>query len=112
MILCVRLSFRHYNEERLLISIVYYVAAFGLFFGIFLIRYRTELILSIPLIAAVIAWYIHIGFHHDSPVQYPEKLYKNKGLMTLLLITTIIMIALMFIDLPWLNEFFSKTPAV
>jgi len=45
-------------------------------------------------------------------VQYPEKLYKNKGLMTLLLITTIIMIALMFIDLPWLNEFFSKTPAV
>ncbi|GBE07354.1 decaprenyl-phosphate phosphoribosyltransferase [bacterium BMS3Bbin11] len=107
-----RLSFRHYNEERLLISIVYYVAAFGLFFGIFLIRYRTELILSIPLIAAVIAWYIHIGFHHDSPVQYPEKLYKNKGLMTLLLITTIIMIALMFIDLPWLNELFSKTPAI
>ena len=107
-----RLSFRHYNEERLLISIVYYVAAFGLFFGIFLIRYRTELILSIPLIAAVIAWYIHIGFHHDSPVQYPEKLYKNKGLMTLLLITTIIMIALMFIDLPWLNELFSKTPTV
>ncbi|GMT41049.1 MAG: hypothetical protein IEMM0001_1784 [bacterium] len=107
-----RLSFRHYNEERLLISIVYYVAAFGLFFGIFLIRYRTELILSIPLIAAIIAWYIHIGFHHDSPVQYPEKLYKNKGLMTLLLITTIIMIALMFIDLPWLNELFSKTPTV
>lgn len=107
-----RLSFRHYNEERLLISIVYYVAAFGLFFGIFLIRYRTELILSIPLIAAVIALYIHIGFHHDSPVQYPEKLYKNKGLMTLLLITTIVMTALMFIDLPWLNELFSKTPAV
>ncbi len=107
-----RLSFKHYNEERLLISIVYYVAAFGLFFGIFLIRYRTELILSIPLIAAVIAWYIHLGFHHDSPVQYPEKLYKNKGLMTLLLITTIIMTALMFIDLPWLNELFSKTPSV
>ncbi len=107
-----RLSFKHYTEERLLISIIYYVAAFGLFFGIFLIRYRTELILSIPLIAAVIAWYIHIGFHHDSPVQYPEKLYKNKGLMTLLLITTIIMTALMFIDIPLLNEIFSKTPTV
>ena len=107
-----RMSFKHYTEERLLISIIYYVAAFGLFFGIFLIRYRTELILSIPLIAAVIAWYIHIGFHYDSPVQYPEKLYKNRGLMTLLLITTIVMIALMFIDIPWLSEVFSKTPAI
>jgi decaprenyl-phosphate phosphoribosyltransferase len=107
-----RLSFKHYNEERLLISIVYYVAAFGLFFGIFLIRYRTELILSIPLIAAVIAGYIHIGFHHNSPVQYPEKLYKNKGLMTLLFITTIIMIALMFFDVPWLYELFIKTPSL
>ena len=107
-----RLSFKHYNEERLLISIIYYVSAFGLFFGIFLTRYHTELILSIPLIAAVIAWYIHIGFHHDSPVQYPEKLYKNKGLMTLLLITTIIMILLMFIDFPWLSDLLSKTTAV
>ena len=107
-----RQSFQHYNEERLLISIIYYVAAFGLFFGIFLIRYRTELILSIPLIAAVIAWYIHIGFHHDSPVQYPEKLYKNQGLMILLLITTVVMISLMYVDLPWLHELFSKTPAI
>jgi len=107
-----RLSFKHYNEERLLISIIYYVAAFGLFFGIFLIRYRTELILSIPLIAAVIALYIHIGFHHDSPVQYPEKLYENKALMTLLLITTIVMVSLMFLDLPWLNELFRQTPTV
>ena len=107
-----RQSFQHYNEERLLISIIYYVAAFGLFFGIFLIRYRTELILSIPLIAAVIAWYIHIGFHHDSPVQYPEKLYKNQGLMILLLITTVVMISLKYVDLPWLHELFSKTPAI
>ncbi len=107
-----RLSFKHYTEERLLISIIYYVAAFGLFFGIFLIRYRTELILSIPLIAAVIAWYIHIGFHHDSPVQYPEKLYKNRGLMILLIVTTVFMIALVYFDMPWLNDLFRKTPAI
>ncbi|MFV2005283.1 MAG: UbiA prenyltransferase family protein [Gammaproteobacteria bacterium] len=107
-----RLSFKHYNEERLLISIIYYVAAFGLFFGIFLLRYRTELVLSIPLIAAVIAWYIHIGFHHDSPVQYPEKLYKVKGLMILLLVTSTVMVSLMFIDMPWLHELFSKTESI
>jgi len=105
-----RLSFIHYDEQRLLISIIYYVAAFGLFFGIFLIRYRPELILSIPLIAAVISWYINLGYRPDSPVQYPEKLYRDRGLMTLVLITTVVMTALMFIDLPWLHELFSKTP--
>lgn len=105
-----RLSFIHYDEQRLLISIIYYVAAFGLFFGIFLIRYRPELILSIPLIAAVISWYINLGYRPDSPVQYPEKLYRDRGLMTLVLITTAVMTALMFIDLPWLHELFSKTP--
>lgn len=106
-----RLSFKHYDEQRLLISIIYYVAAFGLFFGIFLIRYRPELILSIPLIAAVISWYINLGYRPDSPVQYPEKLYRDRGLMVLVLITTVFMILLMFIDLPWLHELFSKTPA-
>ncbi len=106
-----RLSFKHYDEQRLLISIIYYVAAFGLFFGIFLIRYRPELILSIPLIAAVISWYINLGYRPDSPVQYPEKLYRDRGLMVLVLITTVFMISLMFIDLPWLHELFSKTPA-
>jgi 4-hydroxybenzoate polyprenyltransferase len=107
-----RLSFRFYNEQHLLTSIIYYVAAFGLFFGIFLIRYRTELILSIPLIAAVIAWYINLGFRGDSPVQYPEKLYREKGLMFLLLVTSLVMTALMFIDLPWLGDIFSKTQPV
>jgi 4-hydroxybenzoate polyprenyltransferase len=107
-----RLSFRFYNEQRLLTSIIYYVAAFGLFFGIFLIRYRPELILSIPLIAGVIAWYINLGFHQDSPVQYPEKLYRDKGLMILLVVCTIVMTALMFIDLPWLHELFRKTDPV
>ena len=65
-----RQSFAYYNEERLLKSIIYYATAFGLFFGIFLIRYRMELILSIPLVAGFMTWYIHLGFLEDSPAQY------------------------------------------
>lgn len=107
-----RRSFSHYNEERLLISIVYYAVAFGLFFGIFLIRYRIELILSIPLIAGFVAWYIHLGFLEDSPAQYPEHLYRQKGFFYYCLLCAVVMIALLFVSVPVLNTIFRPTIAV
>ena len=104
-----RASFSHYNEKWLLISIIYYIAAFGLFFGIFLIRYRIELIISIPLIAGVISWYLHLMFKPDSPVQYPEKLYKEKGFVLYLTFTLIFLLLLLYFDIPLLAEYFQKT---
>jgi 4-hydroxybenzoate polyprenyltransferase len=104
-----RASFTHYNEERLLISIVYYAVAFGFFFGIFLIRYRIELLVSIPFIAGFIAYYIHIGFHEDSPVQYPEQLYRHTGFVLYAIFCAVLMTALMFIDLPVIEYLFTPT---
>ncbi len=107
-----RSSFAHYNEERLMISLMYYVATFGLFFGVFLIRYRMEFILATPFIAGVIAWYMHLGFLPDSPVQYPEKLYKQKGFMAYLLLTVVIMLLLLVVDFPALAQWFPSTPVL
>ncbi|HFQ88943.1 MAG TPA: prenyltransferase, partial [Desulfobulbus sp.] len=90
-----RQSFAHYNEERLLTSIIYYAVAFGLFFGIFLIRYRMELILSIPLIAGFIAWYIHLGFLENSPTQYPEHLYRQRGFLLYCILCGTVLLALL-----------------
>jgi 4-hydroxybenzoate polyprenyltransferase len=104
-----RASFSHYNEERLLISIIYYAVAFGFFFGIFLIRYRIELLVSIPFVAGFIAYYIHIGFHEDSPVQYPERLYKHTGFVAYAAFCAVLMTALMFIDLPIIDQLFTPT---
>lgn len=104
-----RASFKHYNAERLMISVIYYVAAFGLFFGIFLIRYRVEFILEIPLIAGFIAWYMHLTFLEDSPVQYPEKLYKETGFVAYTTLCVVALIALLFWDIPQLSEIFTKT---
>lgn len=102
-------SFVHYDQEKLLVSIVYYAAAFGLFFGIFLIRYRIELLLSVPFLAGFMAMYIHLGYREDSPVQYPEQLYRQKGLMAYILFCVLLLIALMFIDMPWLGHLFQPT---
>jgi 4-hydroxybenzoate polyprenyltransferase len=104
-----RRSFSYYNEKRLLTSITYYAVAFGLFFGIFLIRYRMELILSTPIIAGFIAWYIHLGFLENSPTQYPEHLYKQKGFLLYCIFCVIIMLALLFIPVPFLHDFFQPT---
>jgi 4-hydroxybenzoate polyprenyltransferase len=104
-----RQSFSYYNEERLLTSIIFYAVAFGLFFGIFLIRYRMELILTVPLIAGFIAWYIHLGFLQDSPAQYPERLYRQRGFFVYCLFCMAAMLSLLFIPVPLLHEIFHPT---
>lgn len=104
-----RTSFKHYTEERLLVSITYYAVAFGLFFGIFLLRYRVELLVSIPFIAGFIGWYIHIGFLEDSPTQYPERLYRQTGFLFYSIFCTGLMLALLFIDMPFIAEIFEPT---
>ena len=101
-----RKSFVYYNEERLLQSIIYYATAFGLFLGIFLIRYRMELIVAVPLIAGFMTWYMHLGLHENSPTQNPEHLYKQRGFVLYCLLCCISLIVLLFLPIPILHEIF------
>jgi len=107
-----RKSFAYYNEERLLQSIIYYATAFGLFLGIFLIRYRMELIVSVPLLAGFMAWYMHLGFLKNSPAQNPEHLYKQRGFVLYCLLCCVTLLILLFLPIPALYEIFfpSFTP--
>jgi 4-hydroxybenzoate polyprenyltransferase len=104
-----RQSFKHYNEPRLLVCIVYYAVSFGLFFGIFLMRYRMELIMAIPVIAGFIAWYIQLGLLENSPAQYPEMLYKQRGFTLYCFFCVLCFHLLLFIDLPFLYTLFEST---
>lgn len=104
-----RKSFGHYTQDRLLVSAAYYAVAFGLFVGIFLIRYRVELILSLPFLAGFAAWYLHLGLKPDSPTQYPERLYQEKSFVAYAVLCLVIMIALMFIDIPKIADVVTPT---
>jgi 4-hydroxybenzoate polyprenyltransferase len=101
-----RKSFTYYNEYRLILSMVYYASAFGLFFGIFLVRYRIELILSVPFIAGFITIYMRLGFLEDSPTQYSERLYKQKKLILYTSFCLILILLLLFIDIPIVGQIF------
>ena len=102
-----RKSFAHYSKNKLLISMFYYACLFSFFMGIFLIRYRIELIFAIPFIALVVAYYLRMSFLPNSPVQTPELLYKQRPFMVILVSTVTVTILLFFVDIPFVREFFA-----
>lgn len=101
-----RRSFAYYTESRLRALMVFFASSFSLFLGIFLIKYRVELILVVPLIAALITVYWSTSELPNSPVQYPEKLYRQKGLMVVCFALAIVGTVLLFVDLPFLAGYF------
>lgn len=106
-----RSSFRHYDEQKLLTSMFFYVTCFALFLGVFIIRYHLELILIVPLVSGFVSYYLHIAFKKDSPVQNPERLYRETGLMVYLVVCVVAFFALMFVHLPQLYALFNVPPS-
>jgi 4-hydroxybenzoate polyprenyltransferase len=104
-----RRSFAWYTRDRLIVAIMFYAAAAMLFFGAFCMRYRLELILSFPLVALVMAMYLRVALKQDSAAQQPEKLYRERGLMTAVVATTAVMIVLLRVDLPAMHRFVTPT---
>lgn len=102
-----RKSFKYYTEVKLLVSSFFYAMCATFFIGVFMIKYRMQYILGMPLIFGLFCFYLAIAFKPDSAAQKPEKLYKEKSLLVYLLILVVVLIALTFIDIPmpdyWLN---------
>ncbi len=104
-----RRSFVAYTELSLLVSVLFYASTAMLFFGAFIMRYRMEMIFSFPFIALLMAAYFKLAFEADSPVQNPEKLYREPVLMTLLGICSVVLIVTCFVHFPWLAAVFPKS---
>ena len=104
-----RKSFAYYNEQRLLVSIVFYASQAMLFFGAFIMRYRLELILTFPLVAWVMAVYLSLAFKEDSAAQRPEGLYREPSLMAAVVICAVAMVLLLFADVPILYRIFVRS---
>jgi decaprenyl-phosphate phosphoribosyltransferase len=107
-----RKSLAFLTPELLLTSVVFYASSAMLFFGAFLMRYRIELVLSFPLIAVVMAIYFVLAFKRDSPVEHPEKLYRERNLMIAVVGCTAAMIFCLVVDMPWVSNFFTPTAPV
>jgi 4-hydroxybenzoate polyprenyltransferase len=106
-----RRSFRYYDADRLLISMFFYATTSAMMLGVFIIRYKLELLLAVPLFAGVFSYYLYVTLKDNSPVQNPERLYREHGLVAYLAFCVIVFIALMYVSVPALYDLFNVTPS-
>jgi 4-hydroxybenzoate polyprenyltransferase len=100
-----RKSFKYYNEKRLLVSAFFYALLSVFFCGIFMIKYRLELLIAIPFLCGLFCVYLNICYKPDSSAQKPEKLFQEKGLMLYITFFIVIVILLMLVPIPSLQWF-------
>jgi decaprenyl-phosphate phosphoribosyltransferase len=98
-----RRSFLYYTENSLLLSSFFYALCSAFLIGVFLIKYKIELLLSFPFFAVLFTWYLAIGLKADSAAQAPEKLYKEGAFMIFAALTFAVVVVLFFINLPVLD---------
>lgn len=106
-----RKSFGYYTEDRLLVSMFFYAIVSALFTGIFIIRYRVELILLVPFTGGLFAYYLRLGLRYNSPAQHPERLIRERGFLLYLTLSVAVFILLMLIHIPFLYDWFNVEPA-
>ena len=103
-----RKSFAGYSEQSLLVSSIFYALISVFLCGTFLIKYKIELLLCVPLLCMLFCYYLYISFKPDSAVQRPEKLYHEKKLLILCGVFVVLFAILLFIQIPYLNQLLSE----
>ncbi|HEX2115877.1 MAG TPA: UbiA family prenyltransferase [Alphaproteobacteria bacterium] len=98
-----RQSFKFYTENSLLLSAFFYALMSAFFLGVFLVKYRIEFILTLPFFSVLFVWYLQIGLRVGSVSQTPEKLYKEGAFISFVLFLALLVAALFFVDMPWLD---------
>ena len=73
------------------------------FLGIFLFKYRLELLLLFPALAVAFAWYLWLGMKPDSPAQRPERLWREGRFLAFLLFIVALAGLAFSVELPWLD---------
>jgi hypothetical protein len=97
-------SFRHYTEESLLLSSFLYALLAAFFLAVFLVKYRIEYLLTLPIFAVLFVMYLHVALKEDSTVQAPEKLFRERPLVLTVIVLTLTLVVLTWIDIPILER--------
>jgi len=99
-----RKSFAIYTEQSLLVSAFFYAMCALFFTGVFMVKYRVELLISIPMLCGLFSYYLWISNKNDSAAQKPEKLFKEKKLMLFVILFLITAAVALLVDIRWLDK--------
>jgi 4-hydroxybenzoate polyprenyltransferase len=98
-----RASFAGYAETSLTVSCFIY-ALFAVFFmAVFLVKYRIEYLLTVPVVIALFGQYMIMAMTPGSTAQKPEKLFRERGLVALVVALTAAFLLTTFVDVPILE---------
>ena len=103
-----RASFKHYTEETLTASTLFYALISAMALSIFFVKYRIEYILVLPTITFLFAKYMSLSLRPGSTAQKPERLFMERGLMAIVVITSVLFAVLTVVDIPGLDAFTSR----
>ena len=104
-----RKSFRYYTEPTLIGSAFFYAMLSVFCIGVFLVKYKLELLLFIPFMIGIYSYYFGLSYKSDSCVQKPEKLYYERRLMLYCMLLLAIFITLMICKIEFLHILIKDT---
>ena len=95
-----RASFAGYTDTSLTVSCFVYAMLSTFFLAIFLLKYRIEYILLMPLIIALFGQYLSLSMQPGSAAQKPEKLFRERALISLVLLLAVAFVVATLVDIP------------
>lgn len=99
-----RASFAGYSEISLTVCCFVYALASSFVLAVFLMKYRIEYLLTVPVVIALFGWYLALSMQPASSAQKPEKLFRERGLMALVALLGALFVLLTFVDIPALES--------
>lgn len=103
-----RASFAGYGDISLTVSCFVYAMLSAFFLAVFLLKYRIEYILLMPVIVALFGHYLALSMKPASSAQKPEKLFRERGLIALVVLLAAGFVALTFLKVPVLEGLTSQ----
>ncbi len=99
-----RHSFRGYSEEILLVQALVTSLLSSFFLGVFVVKYRIEYLLALPVLALLFGIYLKLGLKEHSAAQAPERLLREKRLLVITVTLFLLLFFLTWVDLPFLRQ--------
>lgn len=99
-----RVSFAGYTDTSLTVSCFLYAMLSCFFLAVFLLKYRIEYILLMPLIVVFFCQYLALSMQPGSSAQKPEKLFREKGLMIMVTVLAASFLITSLIDIPLIES--------
>jgi hypothetical protein len=98
-----RASFAGYSEISLTVSCFVYALVTSFFLAIFLIKYRVEYLLVVPVLIALFGHYLALSMEPASTAQRPEKLFEERALIALVGLLAATFLFATYVNIPALD---------